>query len=256
MRTIFLFIAVLIVFANCKKEKGYTIEGEFAYQKNGVVLLQKNSDNGLIVIDSCLIDDGRFVFEGKVDVVEEYILTVSDRERKLFFLDNTSYKVKVDSVFAKAQISGGKVQSLYNTYLKTYDEKYDYMLTEYYRSREITELDERDRMEAYVDSLYSAIELYQEQFFYEHINSPVACYLLTRIQHGKTAAELNEMLQKLDPSLASMNAYQTLEKRINALLKVEVGQIAPDFLVDNEGRIVATNLRGDHLTAKLSELLN
>ena len=229
MKTLFLYAAVAILFFACNNVGNYQIKGVFVQQNEGTVYLQQRIEKDFVTIDSCKIIDGKFLFKGKAAVVEEYYLSLANQDKAVFFLENTGINVQVDSLLKDAVIEGGKVQTLFNVYNKKYKSLYNFMLSEYYKSREIEDDNEKAAKEAYVDSLYEDIEKYQENFMRENAASPVAVYILSRIQYGKNFQELNKLFLLLDNSLEDMKNYKILARRIEELKLLAVGQKAPDY---------------------------
>ncbi|MDA3930379.1 MAG: TlpA disulfide reductase family protein [Prolixibacteraceae bacterium] len=230
MKQIILIAFVLGLFFACNQAPTYTINGNVADTTETVIFLQQRVGGDFVDIDSSVVENGTFQFEGKVEFPEEYYLSKGDRDKLLFFLENEDIEIKADSTLIKeAKVDGGAVQNLFNEYTEKYDRLYDYMLSIYYKAREEQDKDLSAKMEAQVDSLYENVQLFQETFMLENPTSPVAPYILTRIQYGKTAVELDSLLQQLDISLANMESYQFIANRITALKKVAIGATAPDF---------------------------
>lgn len=230
MQRFSVLIILILFFAACSPKNEYRIQGEFKQEVSGPIYLQERVNGAFVNIDSSEVNDkGEFSFKGAVDGIDEYYLSLSDREKVLFFLENERFRVVVDSTLANAQITGGEVQNLYNSYKEKYDRLYDYMMKEYNTMRGLPDGKDKAAREAHIDSLYENIGLFQKTFMMEHPTSPVAGHLLTRIQYGKAAGELAELLAQLDPSLAGTRSYDIMVERVKALQKVDVGQLAPDF---------------------------
>jgi len=230
MKRSFIFLLITGLIFSCNHQSNYTISGELKDSAGTMIFLQKRIDGEFVNIDSALMAKGKFEMKGSIETVEEYFLSKGERDKKMFFLENSIIKVVADSSTLKdAVIKGGKVQTLFNEYEAKYDHLYDSMLSVYYKARDEQDDSLKLALELQADSLYENIGLFQETFLLDHPASPVSVYILTRIQYGRNASELNQLFEKLEPSLANMAAYQFIAKRVEELQKVAIGKIAPDF---------------------------
>lgn len=230
MKQLFPIAILLLVFFSCKQQNSYTINGTLADSLQATIYLQQRIDGAFVNIDSAQLIDGKFKMSGQVTAADEYYLSKGERDKKIFFLENAKIKVASDTVLLnKATITGGKVQNLFKNYEEAYKQRYDAMLSVYYKARDEQDPELKIVLESKADSLYESIGDFQEAFMLEHPASPVAVHLLTRIQYGRDANELDNLFSKLDTSLAYMESYRFLEERISALRKVAVGVKAPDF---------------------------
>lgn len=228
-QSIFMLLLVAL-FASCTQQSGYKIKGKLATEAEGTVYLQQRVDGAYVKLDSAELVNGKFEMEGTVEGADAYYLIKGDRDRKLIFLDNSTFSVKADStVLGDATIEGGEAQTLYNDYDLKYKRLYNYMVGEYYKARDEKDEAKKKVMNAKVDSLYEDVQLFQETYVRDHPKSPVAAYLATQIQYGRNAEELGELINELDTALAYTQSYKYLADRVEALQKVAVGQVAPDF---------------------------
>jgi peroxiredoxin len=69
----------------------------------------------------------------------------------------------------------------------------------------------------------------REDFIKSHPASYVTPVLISQIQYGKEAEELETIITALDPKLDSIPSIIQLKEQIVKLKKLSVGQIAPDF---------------------------
>jgi thiol-disulfide isomerase/thioredoxin len=230
MRKIYLLIAIVLILASCNKKEQYTISGSVVDTTKTTIYLQQRIDGNWKNIDSARLINGKFEMKGKIDVVQEYYLSKSDHDKIMLFLENCPVAVTSDSaMIGLAKVKGGSVQDLYNTYMAGYLKQTDTMteLEIQWNKEQNPEL--KKKIEAKLDSLDQKLTGYQEKFMTDNPASPVAAYLLTRIQYGKNAEKLSKLLSKLDASLNKTESYKAMVKRTDALMKVSVGKVAPDF---------------------------
>lgn len=229
MRPILLLLLMSVLIHSCSTDEGYTMKGKLPKDTDGKVYLQQRINGQYVDIDSSVVVNGKFKITGSVDAPDVYLLSLNKKGRKPLFIENSNYTIIADSgVIADATITGGQVQDLFNSYEAKYNTLYDYMLQEYYKISEEPDEEKKVAMEARVDSIYEGVELYQETFILDHHKSPVAAYVATLIQYGRNANELDDLLHKLDTSLSYTVSYQYLANRVEQLVKLSVGQAAPE----------------------------
>ena len=149
-KIIFAILCGLSLIACQPKHDGYTIHGNIAGSKNGLkVILQKDFIYPPVVIDSTILQNGKFLFKGKLDNPGAYRILIENGEDKLssnFYLENSdiTYSGNIDSLqsyygsqdtFRKeAVVTGSATQDLYNQYKKNVqalNEKYRNLEEEY-----------------------------------------------------------------------------------------------------------------------------
>jgi peroxiredoxin len=234
MKSTIIFVVALMMLFACSKKEQYTISGTVADTALTTIYLQQRVDGNWKVIDSTKLVNGKFQFTGKVEVPEEYYLSKSDKDKLMLFIENCPFTVIADSVLiGEAKVKGGIVQELYNNFKIEFEKLDNALYALYNKSKAEPNPELKKKMEVQVDSLDQLLTKYQEQFMIDNATSPVAVYLLTQIQYGKNSEELSVLLAKLDPSLAKTVSYKSLQKRIDALKVVAIGQKAPDFTQNN-----------------------
>lgn len=228
-KIIFVLVAAAMLYS-CSKTPSYQITGTVQDSVESTIFLMQRVDGEMIPVDSAQIVDGKFMMEGVVDVAEEYYLKKGERDFKMLFVENVDITVSADSALIKdAKVEGGSAQATFNQYNEKYDNLYGAVMDKYQAARMEKDEAKKETMMAEVDSLYENVQQYQSDFMLENTSSPVAAHILTRIQYGKTASELDSLHALLDVSLEGMKSYQSIAKRIEALKRVEIGATAPDF---------------------------
>jgi peroxiredoxin len=240
IRTTVILGAVLLLLTSCGKKEQFTISGTVADTTQTTIYLQQRVDGNWKVIDSTTLVNGKFQFTGKVEVPEEYYLSKSERDKLMLFIENCPITVTTYSVLiGKANVKGGTVQELYNVYMVEFYKQNDAMSALETQWEGEQRVDVKKKLEVQLDSLDKSFTGFQEKFMLDHYSSPVAPYLLSLLQYGKNSEELSALLAKLDPSLANTISYKSLQKRIDALKRVALGQKAPDFTqIDADGNSI------------------
>ena len=215
-----LFTGVLAMAAlSCSEEKkGYTLNGEISDVTEGMVYLKKYQDKSFVSVDSAVITDGTFKFEGVCTEPLAYGLTTSsDSKRPLvFFLDNDKMQVKMNESGKELSVTGSAVNDLYA------------------QNAPLT------RQDGYnIDSLVTA-----------HPASAVTPYFIVKdFAYKLNLEEMKALRGKLDASLNGTMYVNQMDDFIRRMENIQVGSVAPDFtLPDVEGNLVTlSSLRGKYV---------
>jgi len=209
---------MMVTSCTVEKNKGYTIDGEVSSVKDGMVYLKKYVEKSFVDVDSAVITDGKFKFEGVVSEALAHGLTTQKESRRplVFFLDNDAMTVKLNESDKKLVVTGSSVNDIYMANAPIVRSK-GYSL----------------------DSLLS-----------EHPASPVSAYFVVKdFAYKLNLEEMKSVRSKLDASLDGTSYVQQIESMIDRMEKVQVGSEAPDFtLPDVNGNLVSlSSFRGKYL---------
>jgi len=234
MKNTCILIALLLILASCSKKVQYTITGSVADTAKTTIYLQQWADGNWKNIDSAALINGKFEMKGKIDVVEEYYLSKGERDKLMLFVENCPIMVTSDStLLGKGKVKGGAVQELYNTYMAEFMKQNKAMAVLEGQWEKEQSPEAKKLIEVKVDSIDKELTNYQKKIMTENPSSPVAIHLLTRMQFGMNGEELSQQLSKLDTTLNKTQSYKSMAKRVDALMKVSIGKIAPDFTQNN-----------------------
>lgn len=200
MKSISIFIsAILLITAisSCNRQPSYTIDGTINAD-SGTIYFQSFRNKMFFVIDSATIKNGKFQFTGSVDRPDLFGLT-TDREESFqpyfVFVENSKISVSIDTADARnAKVSGSAANDLYESYLK-------------------------NRRNFNIDS-----------FIVAHPASVVPVYVLYRDFSTRLGAqELENSIEKIDPSLNDLSYVTELKDVIAAKRSLDIGSQAADF---------------------------
>lgn len=215
-----LFAGVLAAAAlSCSEEKkGYVLDGEISDVKEGMVYLKKYQDKSFVLIDSAVVTDGSFRFEGVcTEPLAHGLTTFRDAKRPLvFFLDNDKMKVKMDESAKKLEVTGSPVNKVYLQNAALTGRK-DYSL----------------------DSLVAAQPA-----------SAVTPYIIVKdFAYKLDLGQMKALRAKLDASLEGTEYVRQIDEFIRRMENIQVGAVAPDFtLPDADGNPVSlSSLRGKYV---------
>lgn len=254
----YLIALIALLLASCtQKPAGYTITGENFDALNGktVLFLVDTTNTGEEeIVDSVRIENGSFKINGKTDFPMFLILRESlSTDAKIIFLENTAYLLKgSDGTLANAEL---ETNSQFNFQLQqitafedSVNQLKDAVLSKFYELDEVDEGAQKALIEE-MDAFELMTTDYKNRFIGENPASPVSAYLLHKNMLSGNLASLKEGTAKLAASLKTHPYMKSVQHKIDALAKLEVGQIAPDFAIaDLEGNTIRlSDYRGKYV---------
>lgn len=252
MRKFALLLLIGTILASCAGNRDtYNISGKIIGIDSGLVYLQKFNVSDWVKIDSAKLEKGAFTFKGKTDMPEMWFLTVKDKQVFLpVFVENSNISVEVyaDSI-DKTNISGSATHDLYLKYQKQSDSLNKLMEAVYRDYKEAKDQNDTIKMEkadSVSESLDKAVKANVIQFAKANSKSVVGPYLIMRSAWQFDLPDLEEIVAAFDTSLNRSSYVETIKKRIDILKAVQVGQIAPDFTMnDTTGKpVTLSSLKG------------
>lgn len=248
-----IIIAVLFTVISCnnKKTGGYTIDGTITGTDSGWVFLKKRDEGKMMTADSVQIKDGKFAFTGKTEMPEVYYLKIGGVEGALpFFIENSAITMKVyaDSI-DKSEVNGSASQDAFVAYQKSesmYNSKMETLYAAYTKAKEINDTAAMKRSETDYDTVQNALSKFTKDYILKNGKSVVAAYLAINNAYAYSLSDLQAINKAFDPSIANSDYVKKLAEREAILGKVQPGQLAPDFtLNDTTGKPVSlSSLKG------------
>ncbi|WP_299335846.1 TlpA disulfide reductase family protein [uncultured Psychroserpens sp.] len=227
-------IYTLITFClfSCTSEKkpvGYTINGT-AKGISDSTYIKLNVNNK--AIDSALIINETFSFNGQVEVPKKVYLIIEDtRDVKAFWLENTNIDFSGETgVFRDAEVRGSDIQDLYgelNKRIDPFTKAQDSMNAILFNDS--LSLDYRKTVfKMYEDNRANEAKAYQE-FIKEFPNSVVSAdiFNIYKTTWGKDIAE--ELYAKLSDSLKENEDVLSIKRYIDLSRNLKVGDKFVDF---------------------------
>lgn len=244
-KTLFiLLIAAILASCTSKKSENYTLNGTITGMDTGIIYLQKRDLGKWIRTDSTMIKGGKFTFTGKVDMPEMRYITLAQKETQLpFFIENAEFSITAyaDSL-DKSIVKGGPTQETFKSYLgqaDAYDKKMNDLYVVYMQAKQSGDTVQIKK----IDSAYTSFEkektAFTNKFIKNNPKSVVAPYLIISNAYQYELADLESLTSKFDTSLNKSGYMQSLKERITILKRVEVGQPAVEFTMnDSTGKPV------------------
>ena len=272
MKKLLYIIICFGIFVACQRGPGYKILGSVPGTPDGikVYLFDWNTP-----VDSAVVKKGKFVLMGKVDVPVRYQLWIDlspdkkvDFEKDMrgsdIFVDNTDIRYETPSIDSlasrmleqreavkgKVTISGSPAHDLYLKYkerIRPYNNKKNEAWDEYLKVYHIPALDgvfntrEGLVLVREMQAAQKEIEKIQWNFVTENPDSPVAIDVAQDMAYYSklSKAEMDKLLQVIDPTLRNAPAYKELQNTIENFYPVAIGEKFKDIeVVNEEGKTV------------------
>jgi len=233
----FLLLALMLGFFACSKTPSYEVQVKLT-NAEGKAILYKRVKGEWLKLDSAELKSGECQFTGKVKNPELYYLSVSSKNERLpFFIENSVISISGsgDSI-DKSKISGSMTQDE----LQKIQDKLEAMDKEamiiYNQSMELVKAGENvksDSLMKLANDAFAKIDQEQKDYIKSNPASFVSPYILSQVYYDMEPEVLDGFLSGLDPKLDSVAMVVTLKERVSKLKTVAVGQMAPDFTMND-----------------------
>ena len=251
MKKIALLLLIGAILASCAgKKNSYTINGKLIGSDSGTVYLQKYEISDWVKIDSAKLVKGSFTFKGNIGLPEMWFITDKSKLFLPVFIENSniSIEVYVDSV-DKSTIIGSATHDMFKKYKKQNDSLNKLMeacYKDYKAAKDANDTIKMKKADSVSDALDKAVKANIIAFAKANPASVVGPYLIMRSAYQFELPELQDAAAKFDTSLNASTYVQTIRKRIDVLKAVQIGQVAPDFTMnDTTGKpVTLSSLKG------------
>lgn len=264
-----IFLGVLVA---CQREPGYKITGSVPGTPDGMKVYLYNWNTP---VDSGVVKGGKFVLTGKVDVPVRYQLWVDlspdknmeyekDMRGSDIFVDNTDIHYETPSIDSLASrmsfhrkevkgevlITGSPVHDLYLKYkekIRPYSNRSSEAWNEYLKVYHIPALDgvfntrEGLALAREMQEAQKEMKKIQWDFITGNPTSPVSIDIAQNMMYSSklSKAEMDKLLQAIDPYLHNAPAYKELQKSMEGFYPVAIGEKFKDIeVVNEEGKTV------------------
>ena len=238
MKKLGLILLIGVILASCAgKKDSYTIVGKIIGSDSGTVYLQKFEVSDWVKIDSAKLEKGSFTFNGKIGLPEMWFITDKSKLFLPVFIENSKISVEVyaDSV-DKSTITGSATHDMFKLYKKQNDSINKLMeacYQEYKAAKDANDTLKMKKADSASDLLDKAVKANIVSFAKTNPKSVVGPYLIMRSAYQFELPELQEASASFDTSLNKSTYVETIRKRIDVLKAVQIGQVAPDFTMND-----------------------
>lgn len=253
-KIVWVALVATFIISCSQKSDGYIIEGTAEKMADGTKLfieIQGENEQESVVIDSAIVKDGKFKFEGRIDEIQVAYLGYGSKVIKApFVLENEhiTFSVYVDS-FPKSKAGG----SYNNIELTSYHKRYfDLKKKIAAFKRENSDLlmeAQKNNDSVTINKISESYKKIQEEFetftndyVAKNNKSIVSLLVLSNLVNNPNVdfEKVKRDAEALSPELKSTRVGKKLLGRINELSQISVGGKAPDFSAPNpEGKIIS-----------------
>ena len=254
-RTIYL-LTLLIITISCQEKNSYTLNGSFNGNPTEDYIYMVKFLDDYANRDSAKIENGKFKFEGKIDVPEVYAFHY--RMDKIIgvasgFIEPGELNLKIDlgNWDLNSKISGGKINNEFNRLEATRIEKFMKPMWSLDQKSQTANPEETRVIHDSLQTLSIANEKFELEYINNHLDSPIALYLLFRNQFSLSTDEKGTLLSKLDSSLYNTTIYKTMIA--DYMNQMEIKNQSEKLSQINDIHIFYSTITGDSLLIKLIE---
>ena len=236
---VYLFAAGTMALAACSSDPAYKISGTVEGIADGeTIYLQEAQGRELIKLDSAVVANGAFTFNGRQDAAVNRYITYTPAEGKRimadFFLENGNIAVALGE---ESKVSGTTNNDIYQAYKKEAGVLNKEMRALYQKSKEegLTE-EQKAELEKQMEDLDAKLNDLTYNTIDANITNPVGIHLWPGNSYSMELAQLQALAAKVPAEYQSNERIAKLLQRIEVLAKTAVGQKFTDFtLPDPEG---------------------
>ena len=241
-KVVYLFAAGTIALAACSNDPAYKISGTIENVADGeYVFLQEAKGRELIKLDSAVVTNGVFEFNGRQDAAVNRYITYTPAEgrgpRVDFFLENGNIAVVMGE---NASVTGTPNNDIYQAYKSESMALNKEMrsLWEQTKAEGVTE-EQKAEIEKQYEELSNKLDALTFNTIDANITNPVGIHLWPGNSYSMELDQLKALAAKVPAEYQSNERIAKLLDRIKVLEKTAVGQKFTDFtLPDPEGNPV------------------
>ena len=231
-KIVYLFAAGTMALAACTSEPSYKISGTIEGAADGeYVFLQEAKGRELIKLDSAVIANGAFTFNGRQDAAINRFITYTPAEgkRKMadFFLENGNITIALGE---ENTITGTPNNDAYQAFKKEYTALNKEMRALYEKSKAEGLTEEQN---AEIEKQYEELDAKSNTLIYNTIDAnianPVGIHLFPSYSYQFDLAQQKALVAKIPAEYLSNERIDKIIKRIEVLEKTAVGQKFTDF---------------------------
>jgi peroxiredoxin len=253
MKNVLAILALALAVISCQTAKDkYSIKGTIEGADTGKVYLLKLAEGQPVAIDTAELKDGKFSFEGKMDIADIRFLRLNDQDYfAQFFLENASVTVAAqkDSL-QKTKITGSASQDVFQIFIDEMERLNKEMvgLQEKYQAAMMSgNTADVDKVKIDYQAMIDNNTVFAKNFVKEHPTSVVSAFIvLNQLAPQLEDAELESIVGSFAPEIAASEYVVKLKEMVTERKKTAIGAEAPDFtLNDPDGKPIAlSSLRG------------
>jgi peroxiredoxin len=243
---LFVAVASLAVLSACAPQKpSFKLSGKLEGTADKVVVISVFDKDGVNVKDTLTITEG--IVNYATELAEPVFVMIGEagtRNTVNFFAENVDYTINgsLDAI-RDAEITGGVIFSVYKSVSdmsKEVNAKSDELKKAYGEAGQAGDTAKQREIYEEYEANQKKFEEAQLDVVKANSASPASAFIVSNVYGYGAIEEMKEGLAMLDASLANSTYYLSLSEKIKKLEAVAVGQMAPDFTMnDPEGNPVS-----------------
>ena len=228
----YLFATGTMLLAACSSEPAYKVSGTIEGVADGeTVYLQEVKGREFIKLDSAVVTNGAFTFNGRQDEAVNRFITYTPAEGKRmmtdFFLENGNITVALGE---ETTVAGTPNNDAYQAFKKEYAVLNKEMRALYEKSKAEGLTEEQN---AEIEKQYEELDAKSNALIYNTIDAnianPVGIHLFPNYSYQFDLAQQKALVAKIPAEYLSNERIDKIIKRIEVLEKTAVGQKFTDF---------------------------
>jgi peroxiredoxin len=224
----------------------YKITGKIQGSDGMTFILQTSNAGKVVILDTVKVVNGTFTINGgSVDYPVVAGLATTDMKRQLYFyLENNDITItgKIDSLNI-AVITGSKTQDELQSLtlsLKPLENKYKILMKEYQDANNAKDSPRISILTNLLNNVMKEAIETEKKFAINNPSSFAVPAVLGELMNSLKASEIESIIKSMSPEVAKTQTMQDIKARLLSVGKVEIGQKAPDFtLNDPQGKKVS-----------------
>jgi len=249
------FVAIVsttFLFSCNEKNSGYTINGTIESIEDGEkVYIEIPNEEGMpSAIDTAIVENGKFKFIGKAEQIEMAYLQIGSLQGKIrFILENatiniTAYKDSLDVSKVEGSYQTDELTKFNKGFEVVQNKAQQYQMDNmqaYQKAAEEDDTETINRIREEFSVIQDQTNDYMKSYASENPKSYVSLLLLQQLVGDLDGFEnVKTSFEALSEELKSTKKGKELQEKIESLLAVAIGQVAPDFSAPNpEGQMVS-----------------
>lgn len=247
MRKLSLSFLLLCPFILAAQERHFTIDGKVDALKNGDRIYLVYQVDGQQKTDSTLVQNGHFVFKGKLEYPVNSMLFLNKNpytnkpargeaiDFLRFYLEPARLTMTARDSLQNLKIKGSPMNDLnreLKAMLKPNDRKFDNIRKEYNALPKEQQNDKKVQDNFAARETAALIESYRIQlaFAKKHPNSYLSLISLSYVAgQPEVDKEAKKVFQQLSPALKNTPMAKSVALQLASVSKVRIGKTAPDF---------------------------
>ena len=252
MRKIAIILIAALTVISCKKD-GYEITGTANGVDNGKnVYLEAQSETGPVALDTAVVENGKFKFDGKLkDGVELAFVRIETLNGSLpIILENGDIAIEFNKdTIQKSKIGGTKNNDKFQSYNDKSNVIFKKMMKFQEENQQKMMQAQQTQDTATVSALMKEYNKFQEElneqsksFINSNSDAFISSLLLENflMRNSITAEEAKKFYEKLDKSLLETKSGKNITKMMEAMNAATVGNAAPEFSAPSpEGKTIS-----------------